>query len=140
MCQAWPGPRCYNDSNKKLNKISVKLDAARGELGAAQKTLALAARKSDFNAYSKLRKQTADLQKKVETLEVAHRHTQRDVDSTLTGRKELDSAMRNASSKAELDLLDVRRRTAESLRFNREHALELEKSGYVPAIRFAKAS
>ena len=137
MCQAQPGPRCYNDSNKKLVKLNAKLTKAEGELADAQKQLAAAARKSDFNAYSKLRKTVSVLEEKAETLRTTCRHTQRDVDSTLTGRKAIESAIQTAASKQELDQLDIRRRTAEALRFNREHALALQERAYVPAIRFA---
>ena len=137
MCQALPGPRCFNDSSKKLTKQHEKLNKAEGDLQAAQKQLAVVARKQDITAYSKIRKTVTVLEDKVNTMRVECRHTQRDVDSTLTGRKALETSTLSAGTKAELDELDIRRRTAEALRFNREHALALKERGYVPAIRFA---
>lgn len=139
MCQAG-GVRCYNDSSKKLNKINTKLNSARAELDVAKKTMTASARKSDFNGYAKVRKQVETLQKKVEVLETDHRYVQRDVDGTLTGRKLLEKEYSVAKTASELEALDIRRRTADSLRYNREHAFQLIKTGYVPAIRFSKAS
>jgi hypothetical protein len=141
MCQAG-GVRCYNDSSKKLTKITEKLTKANSELAAAQKMLSAAAKgnKPDFNTYAKIRKTTGVLEKKIEVLKTDLRYTQRDVDSTLTGRKLIEEEIKNASSSSELDTLDIRRRTAEGIRYNRSHAFDLKKSGYVPAIRFAKAS
>jgi chromosome segregation ATPase len=136
MCQPH-GARCYNDSSKKLDKINAKLTTARGELSAAQGVLADSARKSDFRSYAKTRKQIDGLQKKVDSYETDLRHTQRDVDSTRTGRKMLAEEIKNARTKEDLKALDVRRRTAEGIRFSREHAGELKKSGYQSPIRFA---
>jgi len=126
MCQK-NGARCYNDSSKKLGKIQAKLTSAKSELAAAQK--------SDFRAYSKHRNTVASLEKKVEGLATSLRHTQRDVDSTRTGRKLLAEQIYNAKTPEQLRELDVRRRTAEGIRFSREHAGELIESGYQPAIR-----
>jgi len=137
MCQALPGPRCFNDSSKKLTKQNAKLNKAESELSGAQNKLAAAARKSDFNGYAKLRKEVSVKESRVNELRTHCRHTQRDVDSTLTGRKEIEQAMNTATTKREIKELDIRRRTAEALRFNREHALALKERGYVPAIRFA---
>jgi chromosome segregation ATPase len=136
MCQPH-GARCYNDSSKKLDKINAKLTTARGELAAAKKAMDDSARKSDFRSYAQTRKQFDNLQKKVETYETDVRHTQRDVDSTRTGRKLLTEATKNARTKEELKALDIRRRTAETIRFSREHAGELKQSGYQSPIRFA---
>ena len=136
MCQK-NGIRCYNDSHKKVVKLTQKLGVAETNLKVAKNQLASAARKSDFNAFSKVRKNVTACEEKVATLTTAIRHTQRDVDSTLTGRRELEAAMAKAETKAEMDALDVRRRTGEAVRFTREHALSLTERNYVPPIRFA---
>lgn len=137
MCQASPGPRCFNDSNKRMAKLNAKLEKTQADLDVARKGLDDAAKASNFNAYSKAKKQVTLLEKKVEQVSTDIRHTQRDIDSTLTGRKAIEKAMASASTKSELNALDIRRRTAEALRFNREHALALKENGQVPAIRFA---
>jgi len=134
MCQK-NGARCYNDSSKKLGKIQAKLTSAKSELAAAQKSQTIAGSKADFRAYSKHRNTVASLEKKVEGLATSLRHTQRDVDSTRTGRKLLAEQIYNAKTPEQLRELDVRRRTAEGIRFSREHAGELIESGYQPAIR-----
>lgn len=136
MCQLSPGPRCHNDSIKKLDKLKVKLVDAETALQGAHANLSAAERSKDFNLYSKSRKAVSALEVKVEGLISEVRYTQRDVDSTLTGRKHLDEAVTKATTKSELKELDIRRRTGESIRYAREHALQLKQSGYVPAIRF----
>lgn len=134
MCQK-NGARCYNDSSKKLNKLTDKLNAANSELAAAQKALSVAGRKTDFRAFSKFKKQISNLEKKQEELTTEIRHTQRDVDSTRTGRKLLAEEIYNAKTPEKQRELDIRRRTAEGIRCAREHAGELAESGYQPAIR-----
>lgn len=138
MCQSH-GTRCYNDSNKKLVKLTAKLVSAQSELTLAQKQLIAASRKSDFdfNQYAKLRKSiTAFTAKKVKLQEDVC-HVQRDVDGTLTGRKQLEQLRLSATTKKEIDELDVRRRTASSNRLARERSRVIFENGYTPAIRFA---
>lgn len=136
MCQASPGPRCFNDSNKRMVKLQSKLSNYETELNSARKELIRVAKTQDFTGFSKIRGKVNVLEGKVNKYQTEIRHTQRDIDSTLSGRKVLEEAMKQARTKSELDALEVRRRTSDALRFNREHALDLKKSGFVPPIRF----
>ncbi len=139
MCYESPGPRCYNDSNKTLIKKQAKLDHIKSEIRDAEKLLEDAAKKSNFTEFAKLRKTINVLNAKKFELETDIRYTQRDVDSTKTGMKMLDDQMAEATSKSELKVLDNRRKAAQGLRYAREHALQLKKSGLVPVINFTVA-
>jgi chromosome segregation ATPase len=136
MCYESPGPRCYNDSNKKLIRLTAKLDLTAKEIKQAEKLLSEHASKNNYNGYEKVRRTLNSLKARHESLETEVRYVQRDLDSTKTGMKKLEQEIAQATTKSAIKKLDDRRRAAKGLRYQREHALELKKSGATPVINF----
>lgn len=137
MCQASPGPRCFNDSSKRVTTLTKKLSVINLQVAKAEETLTIAASKKDFTAYANARKNVTELKDKATELSTKIRHTQRDIDSTLTGRRALDSALSEATTSSEIREIEQRQRAGEAIRFSREHALMLKQEGRLPAIKFA---
>jgi hypothetical protein len=140
MCQAAPGPRCYNDTSKVLRTRSNKIASLDAKLVDANKALAAAMSSSmNFTAYGRASKSVKDLTAKRDALVTERRHDRRDAYGTKTGAKKLAQRIKNASTETEAESLRKLGVQAEALRFSREHALSRKREGYVPAIRFAGA-
>lgn len=137
MCQAKPGPRCYADSSKKLNTLAARVTAAEEKRDAAKKSMLTASRNKDLTAFSKARREHDRAEKALVPLKDEFRHTQRDVDSTKTGKRLLEAQMLEASSKTELSALENRKAASELLHSWRVTAAGYVADGYQPAIRFA---
>lgn len=137
MCQAKPGPRCYADSSKRLKTLAARVETAEGKRDAAVSKMKDASRARDLVAFSKARREKERAEKALKPLRDELRHTQRDVDSTKTGRRELDDQILEASSKDELKTLENRKAAAELLYAWRENALQIKQEGYQPVIRIA---
>lgn len=136
MCYESPGPRCFNDSNKKLIKIQAKLERVERDNETANKLLASHAQDGNYAEFARVRKTISTLESRKRDFEVEIRYVQRDVDSTMTGMKKLEEDMKQANTKSEIVSLDNRRRAAQGLRYQRDHALKIKKSGAPPAINF----
>lgn len=139
MCQAKPGPRCYADSSKRLKTLSARVSKAEQKLDAARTAMTEAGRREDFAAYAKAKKAAETAEKAVAPLRAELRHTQRDVDSTKTGRRHLDEKIQSATSKTELTALENRKAAGEILYAWRENALSHAQDGYQPVIRLKVA-
>lgn len=137
MCQASPGPRCFNDSSKRVATLSNKLSNVSDQIRSAKTEMNKAATAKDFNAYAAARKNVTELETKATVLTTQIRHTQRDIDSTLTGRRQLDSELASATTSSAIKSIEQRQRAGDAIRFSREHALMLKQEARMPAIKFA---
>jgi hypothetical protein len=140
MCQAAPGPRCFNDTSKVLRTRTSKITVTREKLAGANAALESAMRDSNFASYARCRKNVSDLDSKLSELITIRRYDRRDAYGTKTGSKKLAQRIQNASTDVEAEALRRLAVQAEALRFSREHALAKKRAGYVPVIRFAKAA
>lgn len=137
MCQAAPGPRCYNDSNRKLSQLEnrgKKLKKDIETIDAAIKT-ASGSEGVKLSQIRKLTEQKKALASRLTSIETEYRHTQRDVDGTLTGRRVLQEQINKTNDPNKVEALEVRLRAGAALRFARETALEWSTSGRPAPIR-----
>lgn len=138
MCNPLPGLRCYPDSKKKLTRIDVNIAASENlsdellkEMGTVDPSTV-----AGLQRYEECRELRAKNEEHLKELRRDRIHTLRDVDSTKQGREELLEALKNVTSTSEEHALSVRLATSDSIRFNREHAVQLKKSGRAAPIHF----
>lgn len=141
MCQAAPGPRCFNDSSRKLKQLVNRRDKISKEITVANTAL-IEAHNSGAKAseIKKLMEHKRVLVSRLEAVELEVRHTQRDVDGTLTGRRNLMDELEKTHDPKAIENLEVRLRAGAALRLARETALEYASSGRPAPIRFAVKS
>lgn len=138
MCQASPGPRCFNDSNKRLGKLKTHVESLSSELTRVNEALTVATKAGNASEVKKLSDRKVVVSGKLNSLTIEVRHTQRDVDGTLTGRKELAAALESARDVKVINELQVRLRAGAALRMARESALEWATSGRPAPIRLVR--
>jgi regulator of replication initiation timing len=137
MCQAQPGPRCYNDSSRRLGQLEKRVGKYVAECDDLEKSISKAVSENKASEVKKLSERKTAVTNRLETVKTELRHTQRDVDGTLTGRRKLNDEIASASDPALITELETRLKTGQGQRFAREHALERLNSGKPAPIRFA---
>jgi chromosome segregation ATPase len=138
MCQAQPGPRCYNDSSRKLGQLEKRIAKYVGERDDLDKRLAKAVSENKTSEAKKLSESRTKIINRLEAVSTELRHTQRDVDGTLTGRRHLTDEISKASDPNTITELETRLKTGQGQRFAREHALARINSGKPAPIRLIK--
>jgi flagellar biosynthesis/type III secretory pathway chaperone len=137
MCQRkGHGPRCYSDSSSSLDTVTKHIEKTRTLLEETATVLTSCPEGSKKHGSVVERKQAFET--KLRTLEKKRRSVLRELDSTKTGRKQLNEALANARvGSAEWRELDLRRRNAEAASVQQESLFDFTKTGRKPVIRFS---
>lgn len=135
MCQAAPGPRCYNDSSRKLSQLKNRVIKLKDENTKLELAISSAQAANNSSEVKKLTDRKSMLTSKVTGLETEIRHVQRDVDGTLTGRRHLQDELETARDPKAIREIEIRLRAGAALRHARETALDWASSNRPAPIR-----
>lgn len=140
MCQPAPGPRCFKDSSSKMVSLSKKAETIRARNEQVEADLRAANKAGNVKEVRRLSHLLADGNTKLKQVETTIVHTQRDVDGTRTGRKNLEAEIAATRSPEVAAQLEQRLRAADALRFMRTNAASRVSDGVPPLIRLVKVA